>query len=129
MPGRKRVGGHAQRARLEAWPRAALKRPHCVRHASRRCPRSRRGHLLVRKCCPALGALPLPEGGRVGVRGLGSIEGPYPLTPALSPWEREPTALVDRVSAFHPRWVGYAGGQLSMRTGQARVLSSIHLDG
>ena len=63
-----------------------------------------------------LGALPLPRGERVGVRGFGSIDRPQPLTPPLSHpnsglpefgtlswpksdrsdfgWEREPTESV-----------------------------------
>jgi len=44
--------------------------------------------------CGGLGALPLPGGERVGVRGFELIERTYPLTPPLSPWEREPTEFV-----------------------------------
>jgi hypothetical protein len=37
---------------------------------------------------------PLPVGERDRVRGLEPIERYYPLTPPLSPWEREPAVLV-----------------------------------
>ncbi len=39
--------------------------------------------------CHELGALPRPEGERVGVRGFVTLDRPEPLTPALSLRERE----------------------------------------
>jgi hypothetical protein len=41
--------------------------------------------------CRELRRLPLPNGERVGVRGVGSLDRPEPLTPPLSQWEREQT--------------------------------------
>jgi hypothetical protein len=41
--------------------------------------------------CGERGVFPLPGEERVRVRGFEPIERAYPLTPPLSPWEREPT--------------------------------------
>jgi hypothetical protein len=45
-----------------------------------------------------LGVFPLPSGERVRVRGVEPIDRPYPLTPPLSPWEREPTEFAAPIS-------------------------------
>jgi HlyD family secretion protein len=44
---------------------------------------------VARRGSRGLSALPLPEGERVGVRGLQILDRPEPLTPPLSLWERE----------------------------------------
>jgi hypothetical protein len=44
-----------------------------------------------------LGVFPLPAGERARVRGFEPIDRAYPLTPPLSPWEREPTEFAARL--------------------------------
>ena len=66
-----------------------------------------------------LGAPPLPVGERVGVRGVGSLDRPKPLTPPLSLWEREPTESAARPSS-HPlpfsagAWVAFVACLISL---------------